>query len=54
MPQKTGRDDQGVKTKGRSKKDKGRRNFELHGTYSQKHLRLREEELERQRARPKN
>ena len=31
MPSKTGSDDQGVKTKGRSNKDKARRRFELNG-----------------------
>ena len=52
MPSKTGSDDQGVKTKGRSGKDKARRSFELNGQYSSKHLRLREAEREKQAARP--
>jgi hypothetical protein len=41
MPRKSSHQD-GVKSKGRSKADKARRNFELHGTYSSKHLRLKE------------
>ena len=34
----------GVKEKRATKGDKARRNFELNGTYSQKHLRLKEEQ----------
>ena len=41
MPRKSSHED-GVKSKGRSKADKARRNFELHGQYSAKHLRLKE------------
>ena len=50
MPRKVS-GEENVKQKGRSKSDKARRGFELHGTYSAKHLRLREEQLEKQRAR---
>ena len=42
MPHKETNDANGVKNKSRSKADKSRRNFELHGSYSSKHLRLRE------------
>ena len=45
MPRKSSHED-GVKSKGRSKADKARRNFELHGQYSAKHLRLKESALE--------
>ena len=41
MPRKSSHED-GVKGKGRSKSDKARRSFELHGQYSSKHLRLKE------------
>jgi hypothetical protein len=41
MPCKSSHED-GVKGKGRSKSDKARRSFELHGQYSSKHLRLKE------------
>ena len=37
----------GVKDKARSGKDKARRGFELHGKFSQRHLRLREQEMAR-------
>jgi len=47
MPQKH-RGEEGVKSKGRKKSDKATRNFELHGTYSAKHLRLIEASRERQ------
>jgi len=42
MPHKQTKDADGVKSKGRSKKDKAKRSFDLNGTYSSKHLRLRE------------
>ena len=42
MPHKQNKDTEGVKNKGRSKKDKAKRSFELNGSYSSKHLRLRE------------
>ena len=45
MPRK-GSGEDGVKSKQRSKSDKARRSFELHGTYSSKHLRLRAAEAE--------
>jgi len=48
MPRKTG-DEHGVKQKGRSKSDKAKRSFELNGTYSAKHLRLREQQQEQAR-----
>jgi hypothetical protein len=48
MPCKV-RGEENVKQKGRSKQDKARRNFELHGQYSSKHLRIRDEQLEKQR-----
>ena len=41
MPCKSSHED-GVKGKGRSKSEKARRSFELHGQYSSKHLRLKE------------
>ena len=47
MPQKH-RGEEGVKSKGRKKSDKAARNFELHGTYSAKHLRLIGASRERQ------
>lgn len=50
MPRK-GSGEDGVKSKQRSKSDKARRSFELHGTYSSKHLRLRAAEAEA-KARP--
>jgi hypothetical protein len=53
MPRK-GSGEDGVRAKGRSKADKARRTFELHGTYSAKHLRLleqkREAQMDKQRA----
>ena len=52
MPRK-GSSEDGVKSKGRSKADKQRRNFELNGTYSAKHLRLKEAEREKQARKPK-
>ena len=52
MPRK-GSSEDGVKGKGRSKADKQRRNFELNGTYSAKHLRLKEAEREKQARKPK-
>jgi len=42
MPSKTSNVD-GIKQKTRSKADKARRTFELNGTYSSKHLRIREQ-----------
>ena len=45
MPRK-GSGEDGVKSKQRSKSDKARRSFELNGTYSSKHLRLRAAEAE--------
>jgi hypothetical protein len=42
MPHKSQGED-GVKAKGRKGKDKARRTRDLHGSYSAKHLRLREE-----------
>ena len=45
MPRK-GSGEEGVKSKQRSKSDKARRSFELNGTYSSKHLRLRAAEAE--------
>ena len=50
MPRK-GSGEEGVKSKQRSKSDKARRSFELNGTYSSKHLRLRAAEAEA-KARP--
>ena len=50
MPRK-GSGEDGVKSKQRSKSDKARRSFELNGTYSSKHLRLRAAEAEA-KARP--
>jgi hypothetical protein len=47
MPSKSSHED-GVKGKGRSKSDKARRSFELHGQYSSKHLRLKESAREAQ------
>ena len=47
-------DENGMKG-GRSKKsDKARRTHELNGSYSQKHLRLREEQALKQASRPPN
>jgi len=51
MPRK-GSGEEGVKSKQRSKSDKARRSFELNGTYSSKHLRLRAAEAEA-KARPR-
>lgn len=42
MPNKSKGED-GVKQKQRSKKDKAIRGFELHGTYTAKHMRLKAE-----------
>ena len=42
MPSKSKGED-GVKSKGRSKKDKAIRTFELNGTYSSKHMRIKAE-----------
>jgi len=42
MPTKNTYSEEGVRAKGRSKTDKARRSFELHGQYSSKHLRIRE------------
>ena len=39
MAQKTSKDEHGVRTKQRSKSDKARRTFELHGSYSHRHIR---------------
>ena len=37
-------DEHGMRSTRSKKSDKSHRNFELHGTYSSKHLRLREEQ----------
>ena len=42
MPSKS-KGEEGVKSKGRSKKDKAIRTFELNGTYSSKHMRMKAE-----------
>eukprot|EP00322_Chrysochromulina_rotalis_P017504 CAMPEP_0115881176 /NCGR_PEP_ID=MMETSP0287-20121206/28283_1 /TAXON_ID=412157 /ORGANISM="Chrysochromulina rotalis, Strain UIO044" /LENGTH=61 /DNA_ID=CAMNT_0003337073 /DNA_START=130 /DNA_END=315 /DNA_ORIENTATION=+ len=42
MPHKDSKDAEGVKAKSRSKADKNRRNFELRGHFSAKHVRVRE------------
>jgi hypothetical protein len=53
MPSKAGKSEDGVKDKGRKKKDKAARNFDLHGTYTAKHMRLKAERDEKLRtARP--
>ena len=52
MPRK-GSGEEGVKSKQRSKSDKARRSFELNGTYSSKHLRLRAAEAEAKARPPK-
>ena len=46
MPHKSASED-GVKSKGRKGSDKARRNFELNGTYTAKHLRLLADRNER-------
>jgi len=46
MPAKLGNED-GVKARGRKSSDKARRNFELNGTYSAKHLRILANRAER-------
>ena len=47
MPHKDGADEHGMKGARRKKSDKSRRTFELHGDHSQRHVRLREEQLAR-------
>tara|TARA_B110001452_G_scaffold261376_1_gene260106 strand:- start:82 stop:333 length:252 start_codon:yes stop_codon:yes gene_type:complete len=49
MPSK-GKGEDGVKSKQRSKSDKARRTFELNGTYSTKHMRIKAERDEKSRA----
>lgn len=43
MPHKSKADEFGSKAKQRSKRDASKRNFELNGSYSAKHLRMRAE-----------
>ena len=43
MPNKSRADENGIKSARAKKSDKAKRSFELNGTYSSKHLRLREE-----------
>lgn len=50
MPTKNAYSEDGVRGKGRSKADKAKRSFELHGQYSSKHLRVREVTAEAQRS----
>ena len=50
MPSKAGKSEDGVRSKGRKKKDKAARNFDLHGTYTAKHMRLKAERDEKLRA----
>ena len=49
MPSKAGKSEDGVREKGRKKKDKAARNFDLHGTYTAKHMRLKAERDEKLR-----
>lgn len=50
MPSKGSKDEYGVKDKGRKKADKAKRTFELNGTYTAKHMRLKEERDEKAKA----
>ena len=53
MPCKCAGHEEGLRPSGRSGRDKGRRNAELHGKYSARHLRVKAAESERRARAPR-